>query len=64
MAASEHRVRILGARRTRIDLRALADLLVAAADSDPAEHARDAGPAARWQPTHHTNGERSKSTDE
>jgi hypothetical protein len=49
MSAPDRRVRVIGERRDRIDLRALADLLVAAADSDPNEDTRDAGPSLRWQ---------------
>lgn len=48
MTAPQRQVRVIGARRERIDLRALADLLVAAADQDQPEHARDQGPTPRW----------------
>lgn len=49
MTSIERRVRVIGERRKRIDLRALADLLVAAADHDHPKHARDQGPTPRWQ---------------
>lgn len=48
MTSIEHRVRVIGERRKRIDLRALADLLVTAADQDHPERARDQGPTPRW----------------
>jgi hypothetical protein len=38
MSTRERRIVVIGQRREELDLRALADLIVAAAEADPASH--------------------------
>lgn len=51
MTSNENRIRIIGERREQLNLRALADLLVAAAQSEPLtdEEARGPHPPIRLE---------------
>lgn len=52
MGAPERQVRVTGARRERLNLRALADLIVAAAEAQDDEHPAPVHPTPVWRSRH------------
>jgi hypothetical protein len=60
VGAPERQVRVTGARRERLNLRALADLIVAAADAQEDERPAPAHPTPVWRSRHenHNNSKR------